>query len=61
MIHRWLRVAENKKITALGEKIDPERIHRETPDHIERLHQLSERVFGQFIRFFDVQEILPSP
>ncbi len=57
MIHRWLRVAENKKeITALGGKIDPERIHQETPDHMRRLQQLSERVFGEFIRLFDIQK-----
>lgn len=56
MIHRWLRIGENKKeITALGGKIDLERIDRETPDHIERLRQLSERVFDAFIRLFDVQ------
>ncbi len=57
MIHRWLRVAENKKeITALGGKIDPERIHLETPDHMRRLQRLSERVFGEFIRLFDIQK-----
>ena len=57
MIHRWLRVAENKKeITALGGKIDPERIHRETPDHVSRLQQLSECVFGEFIRLFGIQK-----
>lgn len=51
MIHRWLRVAENKKeTTALREKIDPERIHRETPLHIERLQQLGDYVFAQFIQ-----------
>jgi GMP synthase (glutamine-hydrolysing) len=56
MIHRWLRVAENKQeINALGGKIDPDRIHLETPDHIRRLHQLSQHVFGQFIRLFDIQ------
>ena len=38
MIHRWLRVAENRKeIAALGGTIDPERIHRDTPEHIARL------------------------
>jgi GMP synthase (glutamine-hydrolysing) len=57
MIHRWLRVAENKKeITARCGKIDPGRIHLETPDHMRRLQQLSERVFGEFIRLFGVQE-----
>jgi GMP synthase (glutamine-hydrolysing) len=53
MIHRWLRVAENRKeITSLGGTIDPECIQRETPEHITRLHQLSERVFGEFINLF---------
>jgi GMP synthase (glutamine-hydrolysing) len=57
MIHRWLRVAENKKeITALGGKIDPERIHLETPDNMRRLQSLSERVFGEFIQLFDIQK-----
>ena len=64
MIHRWLRVAENKKeIVALGGPIDPERIHMETPDHIRRLQQLSEGVFGAFIRLFSGQKTvirLPS-
>jgi hypothetical protein len=53
MIHRWLRVADNRKeISALGGRIDPESIHRETPEYIARLHQLSERVFGEFINLF---------
>jgi GMP synthase (glutamine-hydrolysing) len=53
MIHRWLRVAENRKeISSLGGTIDPECIQRETPEHITRLHQLSERVFGEFINLF---------
>jgi len=55
MIHRWLRVAENKKeLAALGGKIDPQRIHQETTDHIRRLQQLSERVFGEFINLFGI-------
>jgi hypothetical protein len=57
MIHRWLRVAENKKeLTALGGKIDPQRIHQETPDHMRRLHQLSELVFGEFITLFGIDK-----
>jgi GMP synthase (glutamine-hydrolysing) len=57
MIHRWLRVAENQKeITALDGKIDPERIHAETPAHMARLHQLSERVFGEFIKLFGMEK-----
>jgi GMP synthase (glutamine-hydrolysing) len=64
MIQRWLRVAENRKeITSLGGTIDPECIQRETPEHITRLHQLSERVFGEFINLFGPERknlIFPS-
>ena len=57
MIHRWLRVAENRKeIAALGGTIDPERIHRDTPEHIARLHELSARVFGEFINLFGIEK-----
>jgi GMP synthase (glutamine-hydrolysing) len=53
MIYRWLRVVENKKeICALGGTIDPERIQRETPLHIERLQRLGDCVFTQFIQLF---------
>ena len=64
MIHRWLRVPENRKeITALGGTSTPERIHKETPEHIARLNHLSERIFGEFIRLFDFEKtryLLPS-
>ena len=64
MIHRWLRVAENRKeITALGGAIDRQRIHLETPTHIERLQQLSDQVFGEFIKLFGFEKrfrTLPS-
>ena len=57
MIHRWLRVAENRKeIYALAGTIDPESIYRETPEYISRLHQLSERVFGEFINLFGARK-----
>jgi len=57
MIHRWLRVAENRQeIAALGGAITPERIHEETSAHISRLHQLSERVFGEFINLFGIEK-----
>ena len=57
MIQRWLRVGENREeIAALGGKVDPERIHAETPTHIPRLHQLSERVFGEFIKLFGAEK-----
>src|SRR5262245_176587 len=57
MIYRWLKVSENRKeIIALGGKIDPERIHLETPGHIQRLHQLSDRVFAQFVGLFSFEK-----
>jgi GMP synthase (glutamine-hydrolysing) len=57
MIHRWLRVADNRKeIAALGGTIDPELIHRDTPEHMMRLHELSARVFGEFINLFGVEK-----
>jgi len=53
MIDAWLNVPENQKeIAGLGGKIDPEKIRRATPTHIGRLRQLSEKVFGEFIRLF---------
>jgi len=57
MIHRWLRVAENRKeIASLGGATTAERIQSETPAHIERLAQLSERVFGEFIKLFGIDK-----
>jgi GMP synthase (glutamine-hydrolysing) len=57
MIQRWLRVAENRQeIAALGGAITPERIHEETPEHIRRLQQLSDRVFGEFINLFGLEK-----
>jgi len=57
MIHRWLRVAENRKeIASLGDATSAERIQSETPAHIERLAQLSERVFGEFIKLFGIDK-----
>jgi hypothetical protein len=57
MIHRWLGVSENKKeINALGGK-DRSRAHPPgNPECMKRLHQLSEHVFGQFIRLFGIQK-----
>jgi GMP synthase (glutamine-hydrolysing) len=64
MIHRWLRVAENREeIATLQGKIDPERIRVETVEYIQRLYQLSDGVFGQFISLFGVEKkflCLPS-
>ncbi|HWP56655.1 MAG TPA: gamma-glutamyl-gamma-aminobutyrate hydrolase family protein [Candidatus Acidoferrales bacterium] len=53
MIRRWLRVEENRnEIAGLSGKIDPARIEAETPRHIRRLHELSDRVFGELVRLF---------
>jgi GMP synthase (glutamine-hydrolysing) len=57
MIHRWLRVPDNQKeISSLGGANSSERIHQETPAHIERLMLLSERVFGEFIDLFGIEK-----
>jgi GMP synthase (glutamine-hydrolysing) len=64
MIQRWLRVAENRReIASLGGATTPEQIENETRAHIGRLTELSERVFGEFIRLFGAQKTfirLPS-
>jgi len=53
MIDAWLNVPENEKeIAGLGGKIDPEEIRRSTSIHLGRLRQLSDQVFGEFIRLF---------
>lgn len=57
MIHRWLRVPDNQKeIASLGGANSLERIHSETPVHIERLTQLSDGVFGEFINLFGIEK-----
>ena len=56
MIRRWLKVPENRQEIAGLEGIDPEQIHRETPEYISRLHQLSDRVFSEFIKIFGAQK-----
>ena len=59
MIHRWLRVSENlAEIAALGRGITPESINAETSTHIQRLQELSEAVFGEFIRLFGIDKKL---
>jgi GMP synthase (glutamine-hydrolysing) len=64
MIHRWMRVSDNRReIASLGGASSPERIDEETPAHIGRLTQLSERVFGEFINLFGIEKTrrhLPS-
>jgi GMP synthase (glutamine-hydrolysing) len=57
MIHRWLALAEHRnEFRELGENIDPQRIHTETPEHIAHLHHLSDRVFGEFIQLFGMKK-----
>ena len=57
MIQRWLGVKENQiEIASLGEKINAERIHAETALHIRRLHELSDQVFSEFIKLFQIEK-----
>ena len=57
MILRWLKVPENRhEIARLHGDIDPDRIHIETARHIARLHELSDRVFGEFIQIFGLDK-----
>jgi len=57
MIHRWLRVQENRQeIAGLNGDIDPDRIHMQTPEHIHRLHELSKHAFGAFIELFGMEK-----
>jgi GMP synthase (glutamine-hydrolysing) len=57
MILRWLKVPQNRKeISKLHGDIDPDQIHAETVYYIERLHELSDHVFGEFISLFGVDK-----
>ena len=57
MIDRWLRVPENRQeIATLDGNIDPDRIHAETPQHIDRLHELSNHAFSAFIKLFGIEK-----
>jgi GMP synthase (glutamine-hydrolysing) len=57
MIERWLTVPMHvKEIESLGGKIDPQKILHETPAHIQRLKELSDKVFGDFIHLFGSRE-----
>jgi len=57
MIHRWLRVAENRQEKTRSLNSDYlERIDNETPEHMARLTELSERVFGEFINLFGIEK-----
>ena len=57
MIHRWLRVPENRQeIKSLSGDIDADQIHAETPKHIQRLDELSNHAFGEFINLFGIEK-----
>jgi len=64
LIERWLRVPENKKdIENTNGEISADTIRQQTPNHIKRLIQLSNAVFGQFFDHFQLKEkvhTLPS-
>jgi GMP synthase (glutamine-hydrolysing) len=64
MIDRWLRVPHHvDEIESTGGKIDPQQIRTHTPRHIGRLKNLSDRVFGEFVRILGYKkrlEALPS-
>ena len=63
MIHRWLRVPENRQEIASLRGVDADQIHAETPQHIERLHELSHHTFEAFTDLFGMKKIrrrLPS-
>jgi len=53
-IDTWLNVLENRReIANLNGTIDPKIIREETPLRIGRLTELSERVFGEFIKLLN--------
>ena len=64
MIERWLNVPANKEeIEALGGKIDPEVIRKDTHEYIGRLKELSDSAFGRFLNLFGFNKMrrtLPS-
>jgi GMP synthase (glutamine-hydrolysing) len=57
MIHRWLKVADNRiEISNLHGANHIESIYSETPRHIPRLREMSDRVFGAFIDLFGIEK-----
>ncbi len=57
MILRWLKVSENYvEIAALGGEDYLEQICAQTKNHVERLAQLSDHVFGRFIDLFGMEK-----
>ncbi|MFQ5352101.1 MAG: gamma-glutamyl-gamma-aminobutyrate hydrolase family protein [Candidatus Binatia bacterium] len=56
LVERWLRVPiHREEIAALGGKVDPENIRRETALRIEELKGLSNRTFHEFVKLFGIQ------
>jgi len=57
MIHRWLEVEDNRiEVSNLHGSDHIEFIYRETPRHITRLREMSDRVFGAFIDLFGIEK-----
>jgi hypothetical protein len=57
MIERWLRVPHHKEeIERTNGRVDPQNIRKETILCINRLEQLSNIVFGQFIKNFGTKQ-----
>lgn len=57
MIHRWMKVPRHlEELKELEGKIDPKQILDVTPNYIERLKELSQRTFGEFIRLLGVEK-----
>ncbi|MDX1386924.1 MAG: type 1 glutamine amidotransferase, partial [bacterium] len=53
LIERWLKVPRHlEELEALKGKVDPEEIRTLTPKHVERLKELSELTFSEFLRIF---------
>lgn len=53
LIERWLRTPVHKKeLETVKTTIDPARIRSETPTRIDRVKQLSERTFSEFVKLF---------
>jgi GMP synthase (glutamine-hydrolysing) len=64
LIERWLRVPIHlAELEELAGRISPETIRQQTPQHIGRLKQLSDRTFGEFVKLFQLpakRTALPS-
>jgi len=57
MIHRWLKVVDNRiEVSNLHGAEHIDFIYSETPRHIGRLGEISDRVFGAFIDLFGIEK-----